>query len=107
MRRAGVKAMTSLFADIDVHLTPTALTGALRLGEDFGSLINVVNTPYWNSVGYPAMSIPMSQTTETTVAVLLQAAGLTVAPSELDAFVAMYPAQRAALDSLFEVLMMK
>lgn len=64
VRRAGAKAMTSLFADIDVHLTPTALTGALRLGEDFGSLIDVVNTPYWNSVGYPAMSIPMGQTSE-------------------------------------------
>jgi aspartyl-tRNA(Asn)/glutamyl-tRNA(Gln) amidotransferase subunit A len=56
--------MTSLFADIDVHLTPTASTGALRLGEDFGSYIDVVNTPYWNSVGYPAMPIPMGQTSE-------------------------------------------
>jgi aspartyl-tRNA(Asn)/glutamyl-tRNA(Gln) amidotransferase subunit A len=60
VRRASVRAMESLFSTIDIHLTPTAMTGALRLdSQDFGKYIDVVNTGYWNGVGYPAISIPM------------------------------------------------
>jgi aspartyl-tRNA(Asn)/glutamyl-tRNA(Gln) amidotransferase subunit A len=65
VRRAGVKAVAEMFGRIDVHLTPTALTGALRLDDqDFGRYIDLVNTPYWNSVGYPTISIPMGLTAE-------------------------------------------
>jgi hypothetical protein len=49
----------------------------------------------------------VSQPVEATVAVLLEAAGLKVSDAEFDAFVAAYPAQRAALDMLFEAPMVK
>ena len=45
--------------------------------------------------------------TETTVQVLLEAAGLTVSPTELAQLVAGYPAHRAALDALYAVPMEK
>jgi aspartyl-tRNA(Asn)/glutamyl-tRNA(Gln) amidotransferase subunit A len=65
VRRTAVKAVAEMFTNIDVHLTPTALTGALRLdSQDFGGYIDVVNTPYWNGVGNPAISIPMGMTSE-------------------------------------------
>ena len=44
---------------------------------------------------------------ETTVQVLLEAAGLEVSPAELAQLVADYPAHRTALDALFAVPMDK
>jgi aspartyl-tRNA(Asn)/glutamyl-tRNA(Gln) amidotransferase subunit A len=63
VRRAGVRAMQAVFADYDIVLTPTSLAPAPLLdGLDFEEMVPSVLTPYWNSVGYPAMSIPMGQT---------------------------------------------
>jgi len=45
--------------------------------------------------------------TETTVQVLLEAAGLTVSSAELAQLVADHPTQRAALDALYAVPMVK
>jgi aspartyl-tRNA(Asn)/glutamyl-tRNA(Gln) amidotransferase subunit A len=62
VRRVAVKAMEELFGRIDIHLTPTAMTGGLLIEtQDFEKYIDVVNTGYWNGVGYPAISIPMGQ----------------------------------------------
>jgi hypothetical protein len=47
----------------------------------------------------------MNQSPETTVAVLLEAAGLTMPAEEQAAFAAAYPAHRAELDALFAVPM--
>jgi len=44
---------------------------------------------------------------ENSVAVLLEAAGITVPPDEFDYFVAVYPALRASLDALYAVPMAK
>jgi aspartyl-tRNA(Asn)/glutamyl-tRNA(Gln) amidotransferase subunit A len=64
VRRAGVRAATELFSDVDLVLTPTCLGPAPMLAElDFRSLIASILTPYWNALGYPAMSIPMGLTT--------------------------------------------
>lgn len=65
VRRASVKKMEAMFAGIDIHLTPTAMTGGLRIDtQDFEQYIDVVNTGYWNGVGYPAISVPMGQDAE-------------------------------------------
>ncbi|GAA5144433.1 Asp-tRNA(Asn)/Glu-tRNA(Gln) amidotransferase subunit GatA [Microbacterium pseudoresistens] len=62
LRRAAVREMEEMFAHIDIHLTPTAMTGGLPLAtQDFEQYIDVVNTGYWNGVGYPAISVPMGQ----------------------------------------------
>lgn len=62
VRRAAVRAMERMFGHVDVHLTPTAMTGGLEIAtQDFEKYIDVVNTGYWNGVGYPAISIPMGQ----------------------------------------------
>ena len=45
--------------------------------------------------------------TETTVQVLLEAAGLSVSPAELAELVAGYPAHRSSLDALYAVPMVK
>jgi hypothetical protein len=45
--------------------------------------------------------------TETTVRVLLEAAGLTVSPAEMVQLVDAYPAHRSALDALYAVPMVK
>jgi aspartyl-tRNA(Asn)/glutamyl-tRNA(Gln) amidotransferase subunit A len=63
VRRAGVKAVSALFADYDLLLTPTCLTPAIAGDElGFGNLIDSILTPYWNATGNPAMSIPMGLT---------------------------------------------
>jgi hypothetical protein len=50
----------------------------------------------------------MSTTTpETTIDALLVAAGLTISAEERAAFIAAYPAHRAALDALYAVPMVK
>lgn len=63
VRRAGVKAVADLFADVDLVLTPTCLAPAPALSElNFDALISSILTPYWNAVGCPAISIPMGLT---------------------------------------------
>lgn len=60
VRRAGVVAARALFREVDLTLTPTCLTPApLLKGMDFGSIVAMINTRYWNALGFPAMSIPL------------------------------------------------
>jgi aspartyl-tRNA(Asn)/glutamyl-tRNA(Gln) amidotransferase subunit A len=63
VRRAGVKAVTGMFADYDLLITPTCLVPAMRIDElGLGALIESILTPYWNATGNPAISIPMGLT---------------------------------------------
>jgi len=63
VRRVGVKAMAQLFSDVDVVLSPTCFTGAPAVdGLDWSAMLLLVNTPYWNAVGNPAISVPMGLT---------------------------------------------
>jgi aspartyl-tRNA(Asn)/glutamyl-tRNA(Gln) amidotransferase subunit A len=63
VRRVGVKAMAELFGTVDVVLTPTCFTGAPAVdGLDWGTMWLTINTPYWNAVGNPAISVPMGLT---------------------------------------------
>ncbi|MCW2540237.1 MAG: Amidase [Frankiales bacterium] len=64
VRRVGVRALTEVFSNYDLVLTPSSLTPALELtGMDFDELAESVLTMYWNASGFPAMSIPMGLTT--------------------------------------------
>lgn len=49
----------------------------------------------------------MTTSAETTITVMLEAAGLTVSPEEFQTFVDAYPAHRVALDKLYSVPMVK
>jgi aspartyl-tRNA(Asn)/glutamyl-tRNA(Gln) amidotransferase subunit A len=63
VRRAAVKAAAELFGEYDVILTPSTLIPPLEpLGPSLGELLATILTPYWNGVGYPAISIPMGLT---------------------------------------------
>jgi aspartyl-tRNA(Asn)/glutamyl-tRNA(Gln) amidotransferase subunit A len=63
VRRVAIRANAELFASYDLVLTPTTLIPAPPL-DGFGLLkiLGLLVTPYWNGVGYPAMSIPMGLT---------------------------------------------
>lgn len=63
VRRAGIRAVSQMFAEHDLLLTPSCLVPALPIDElGFGNLIHSILTPYWNAAGNPAMSIPMGLT---------------------------------------------
>jgi aspartyl-tRNA(Asn)/glutamyl-tRNA(Gln) amidotransferase subunit A len=63
VRRVGVRAVTELFGQYDLLITPTTLVPALPVDNlNFGELIASILTPYWNATGNPAMSIPMGLT---------------------------------------------
>ncbi|MCW2540232.1 MAG: Amidase [Frankiales bacterium] len=63
VRRVGVRAVTELFGQYDLLITPTTLVPPLPVDNlDFGDLIASILTPYWNATGNPAMSIPMGLT---------------------------------------------
>ncbi|WP_432563704.1 amidase [Kineococcus sp. SYSU DK003] len=63
VRRATVKALSDLMAEVDILLTPTTMIAAPALeGLDFDLVMATVLTPYFNAVGTPAMSIPMGFT---------------------------------------------
>jgi aspartyl-tRNA(Asn)/glutamyl-tRNA(Gln) amidotransferase subunit A len=62
VRRVGHKAITELFTDVDLIVTPTTSAVASRMDQldrmlDDG--LRSIHTPYWDSTGNPAMSIPM------------------------------------------------
>ena len=67
MRRACQRQIGSgLFRDVDLVVSPTMGTGALRYSEtgeletdELQELLDTAFTWYWNGVGNPAMSIPM------------------------------------------------
>jgi aspartyl-tRNA(Asn)/glutamyl-tRNA(Gln) amidotransferase subunit A len=61
-RRVGQQAITDLFTDVDLIVTPTTSGVATRMDQldrvlDDG--LRSIHTPYWDSTGNPAMSIPM------------------------------------------------
>jgi aspartyl-tRNA(Asn)/glutamyl-tRNA(Gln) amidotransferase subunit A len=63
VRRAAVRANAELFASYDLVLTPTTLIPPPPLdGFSLLQILGLLVTPYWNGVGYPAMSIPMGLT---------------------------------------------
>jgi aspartyl-tRNA(Asn)/glutamyl-tRNA(Gln) amidotransferase subunit A len=63
VRRVGVKAMAELFSTVDVVLTPTCYTDAPDVATlDWATMFRMINTPYWNAVGNPAISVPMGLT---------------------------------------------
>jgi aspartyl-tRNA(Asn)/glutamyl-tRNA(Gln) amidotransferase subunit A len=63
VRRAGVKAMAELLTAHDLLVTPTCLTPSIPLDElSLATLAPSILTPYWNSLGNPAMSVPMGLT---------------------------------------------
>jgi aspartyl-tRNA(Asn)/glutamyl-tRNA(Gln) amidotransferase subunit A len=61
-RRVGQLAITALFREVDLIVTPTTSTVARRfdaLEEMLDSGMSTIHTPYWDATGNPAMSIPM------------------------------------------------
>ncbi|TQS45802.1 amidase [Cryptosporangium phraense] len=66
VRRAGQEAVSALFDDVDLVVTPTAAVAATpydRLDRMFESgEFFAVYAPYWNVVGNPALSVPMGFT---------------------------------------------
>jgi aspartyl-tRNA(Asn)/glutamyl-tRNA(Gln) amidotransferase subunit A len=63
VRRAGVRAVTALFAGVDVILTPSTATPSPAFDDlSWGSLMDSILTPYWNAVGNPAISVPLGLT---------------------------------------------
>jgi aspartyl-tRNA(Asn)/glutamyl-tRNA(Gln) amidotransferase subunit A len=65
VRRVAHRALTALYDDVDLVLTPTAVVGALRLddlGDDFATWFGRIHTPYWDAMGNPVISVPMGST---------------------------------------------
>jgi aspartyl-tRNA(Asn)/glutamyl-tRNA(Gln) amidotransferase subunit A len=60
-RRVVMKDLATLYADVDLILTPTLTVGAIALdvlGPDLGSWFAHLHTPYWDLTGNPVISIP-------------------------------------------------
>jgi aspartyl-tRNA(Asn)/glutamyl-tRNA(Gln) amidotransferase subunit A len=63
VRRVALRAMDELFTGYDVVINPTCLIPATTGDEtSYEGLAGTILTPYWNALGFPAMSIPMGQT---------------------------------------------
>jgi aspartyl-tRNA(Asn)/glutamyl-tRNA(Gln) amidotransferase subunit A len=59
----GKAALDELMTTVDLIVTPTAAVGAPAVdGLSLDGLIQLLLTPYWNSVGNPAISVPMGFT---------------------------------------------
>jgi aspartyl-tRNA(Asn)/glutamyl-tRNA(Gln) amidotransferase subunit A len=61
-RRVGQKALAGLFSEVDLVITPTTSTVAPRMEQIevmMGEGLTSIHTPYWDTTGNPAMSIPM------------------------------------------------
>jgi aspartyl-tRNA(Asn)/glutamyl-tRNA(Gln) amidotransferase subunit A len=59
-RRVGHAALAELFTTVDLIVTPTCGTAAPPVETlSMESLMSSIYTPYWNSVGNPAVSVPM------------------------------------------------
>lgn len=63
IRRVGQKALGRLFADVDLVVTPTTSVAAPKLADidRYYTVegLRALHTQYWNSVGNPAVSVPM------------------------------------------------
>jgi aspartyl-tRNA(Asn)/glutamyl-tRNA(Gln) amidotransferase subunit A len=70
VRRVALRALGALFETVDMVATPTASTGATHYDDmaggvfDVGDVFKFVHTPYWDSVGNPALVMPMGFTAE-------------------------------------------
>lgn len=66
VRRVGADAIAGLMRHTcDVIVTPTAARGAPQVdGLSFGDIVGAMFTAVWNATGFPALSIPMGQTSE-------------------------------------------
>ncbi len=63
VRRVALKELANVFRDHNVLVSPTCMRGPLRVDElNFATLAGAALTPYWDGAGFPAMSIPMGQT---------------------------------------------
>ncbi|MGC5247421.1 amidase [Gordonia sp. DT219] len=65
-RRLAHTAVETMMSDLDLVVTPTAFTGALALDgltRDL-SWFTKVNTPYWDAVGNPVISVPIGFTAD-------------------------------------------
>jgi aspartyl-tRNA(Asn)/glutamyl-tRNA(Gln) amidotransferase subunit A len=67
VRRVALRALQGLFEEVDLVVTPTAGTGALRYDDrdelaSLDTLLETMFTGYWNATGYPALSVPMGFT---------------------------------------------
>jgi aspartyl-tRNA(Asn)/glutamyl-tRNA(Gln) amidotransferase subunit A len=69
VRRVAQRALQGLFRKVDVVVTPTAGTGALRYDDrdelaSLDTLLETMFTGYWNASGNPALSVPMGFTAD-------------------------------------------
>jgi len=70
VRRVALRALGSLFETVDMVAVPTASTGATHYDDmaggelDVGKVFGLIHTPYWDSVGNPALVMPMGFTAE-------------------------------------------
>lgn len=65
VRRVVHKAITALYEDVDLVLTPTASVGAFtfeKLEEGLGTFFKLIHTGYWDVLGNPVLSVPMGFT---------------------------------------------
>jgi aspartyl-tRNA(Asn)/glutamyl-tRNA(Gln) amidotransferase subunit A len=63
VRRVGLRAVEEVFSRHDLVVNPTGIVPASS-GDNlsYDELAGTILTPYWNAMGYPAMSIPMGNT---------------------------------------------
>ena len=66
VRRVGAGAIAQLMrTTCDVVVTPTAARGAPKVdGLSFGDIVGAMFTAVWNATGFPALSVPMGQTSD-------------------------------------------
>lgn len=68
VRRVAQRSVARIFETVDVVVTPTAGTGAASWDEldsiGFGARLPAIFTPYWSSVGNPALVVPMGLSTD-------------------------------------------
>ncbi|HWE70894.1 MAG TPA: amidase [Acidimicrobiales bacterium] len=68
VRRVALQALGELFETVDIVATPTASKGATPYLDMEGGILDIsevfqyVHTPYWDSVGNPALVMPMGFT---------------------------------------------
>ncbi|HLX77395.1 MAG TPA: amidase, partial [Acidimicrobiales bacterium] len=59
VRSEGRRQIAQLFSEVDLILTPTASTEAVPLEGLRSDVVDGLFTPIWNSVGAPALSVPI------------------------------------------------
>ncbi len=63
VRRIGKAALDQVFTEVDLIVSPTTSVGATRHDVlDWSALMGAIFTPYWDSVGSPALAVPMGFT---------------------------------------------